>query len=692
MAISEMELVFPEAGFGELNFTDWPVEPPLATDLRLPLDIDLGFDAANRPDASEVANWFEQETIENIPTTHVPFMFAQGWTVPDDAPPVADGNSPPQYIWTLTRNTFKAEPALTNLLTNYTKHFNDARAATDRQYDDVVMLWSDTLLKTQSHLNRAAAGHNAYEVTLITTLSDIVSQIQTRAYTMLAGAGATFDEVVDALNTYVNELSRLGTGYDTYSAAMETILTTQSTSLSQFVSRAAALLTQLGSDYTTHDAAIADLESTEDSNLTSHVTAYEAKLDAMETAVSTVETQLLGLVDDAEAAYTEYRTEALSILTEMDTALSALSSGIDTQLDAMDAAIAGHEVTYDGLLALLTTDYDTHAGLTRGYLSDLGTTELARINELFDNLLASARQNLTDRGFYSSALVTQTDARVERERSEAITTLNDRLNREKVDHEHKLYAELTSVRDKSLAGEQYVHSLDDAAIKYRAEWTLRLHQQTVEFKKTVLDMRDNLRQAKNQFIAQEQGVRTSVFGWGQDARKAVADGKDQVYQLRQAVIRWKSDSEFKLAAELRSIRDATGDLYKTELDARNGADAFAAGIREKILTLLNGYIAQYASGLNTYAQTNLANGQFLANVRENVIADIMKARFQYTTGLTQAQAKQHELHKFQLDSRNNLATALFRFMGDRKWEKPELQEFAQMVLTVGQGADALAID
>jgi hypothetical protein len=101
---------------------------------------------------------------------------------------------------------------------------------------------------------------------------------------------------------------------------------------------------------------------------------------------------------------------------------------------------------------LLTSDYNTHAPVASAYLTGLGVTELARINEQFDNALAKNLQALTDRGLYSSAIATAITARIERERTEAIGALNDRLNREKWENQHRIYQQQTQMRGSILDG------------------------------------------------------------------------------------------------------------------------------------------------------------------------------------------------------------------------------------------------
>ena len=114
--------------------------------------------------------------------------------------------------------------------------------------------------------------------------------------------------------------------------------------------------------------------------------------------------------------------------------LGVYISDLDTYLDGIVTAIDGNRDD-------LTGDYDAHALLARGFLDDLGTTELARINEHFAATLSQQLSDLTDRGLYSSAVVTDITARNTRDKDEQIQALNDRLAREKLANQHQLYGQ-----------------------------------------------------------------------------------------------------------------------------------------------------------------------------------------------------------------------------------------------------------
>ena len=93
---------------------------------------------------------------------------------------------------------------------------------------------------------------------------------------------------------------------------------------------------------------------------------------------------------------------------------------LSTLMDAVDAQIAAANAAAVNISPLAT---------------NLGAAELVRINEQFDNLNATNAQQLASRGFYSSAMVVQAQARVERERNLAILELHDRINREQIEIE-----------------------------------------------------------------------------------------------------------------------------------------------------------------------------------------------------------------------------------------------------------------
>lgn len=800
-----------------------------------------------------VAGWFKQNQQITVPSRDLGWHLAQGWI--QVGAPVDDPNNPPEKIYTLTKDVLDSTAVLADLISDYTTAFNEGREANDQRYDDLVVMYNDTLLKTHKHLNRAAAANNSYETLFLTSLSTIISQTDYYLNAMKVGALETFDQAGAALNEFAATLTKLGTGYDAYAAAVATVLADQGSALDQFTGRTTTLLANLGDDYTTLNGVLDDIVSDVASDLSSyatsftsklnelagnvattqghlltlvgeveslldghasdvsghiaaygskldelesnvnadvddivavieeaesvletyrnqmasHISAYEIQMDKLDANVTAVEATFATIVSAAYTAYQTYRTELLSLTASSESELSNLKSDVSGLLTELNTTLATHSATYQGIVDLFASDWTTHAATTRALLVDLGTSELDRINEQFDNLLVRNRQMLMSRGLYKSALTPIIDAQVERERAMAIADLNDRLAREQVEHEHRLYGEHANVRDRQAQGEQYLFSLRDMAIKYRAQWSERLYLQAVGLYQTIGVIHGSIRDANQFAISQESQIEDRLHGWRQEAVKAIADGKERVFQIRgllhdahqrilgqesqirvqfhgwkqdaariaaegldrvqqvrkalfdaqqsavgqemqirdqlhnwtqegvvrvaegmeriqqfrDASSRWQAQVEASLADFQRAIHGMSLDVYGRELSGQFDASKFSVSVRESILDRLNGFIASYADGVSKYASTTLDAGKFLASVRQAAIADHLKTRFQYCSGLNDANAAQVKMYQYQLDTRNNLAVALFGFMERRTDEYPDINRMGELAMGLG---------
>jgi len=132
--------------------------------------------------------------------------------------------------------------------------------------------------------------------------------------------------------------------------------------------------------------------------------------------------------------YAAHETDYLATLNDYITEVDGLLDASQAQLDNMEP------------------DYTFHASDSPNFLIGLGATELARINEEFAAQLDAQLQQLTDKGFYSSPLVSDITERNARDRDEQIQQLNDRLNREKLENEHRLYEQKVAMRSRILDG------------------------------------------------------------------------------------------------------------------------------------------------------------------------------------------------------------------------------------------------
>ncbi len=137
---------------------------------------------------------------------------------------------------------------------------------------------------------------------------------------------------------------------------------------------------------------------------------------------------------------------------QQDAALGVYITDLNNFSEEIDALI---EANRDGLIQ----DYPVHADLTKEFLTDLGTTELARINAAFAATLSVQLQDLITKGLYTSAAAADFTAKNTRDRDEQIQALNDRLMREKLANQHTLYGQRVSLaefRNKTIAAKMSV--------------------------------------------------------------------------------------------------------------------------------------------------------------------------------------------------------------------------------------------
>lgn len=118
--------------------------------------------------------------------------------------------------------------------------------------------------------------------------------------------------------------------------------------------------------------------------------------------------------------------------------------------------------TYEGLVELiissLDSDFTAYDTATAALMVDFGASELLRINTKFDAMIASQKSGLINRGMYSSTIWTTVEAGIERERSFAITDLNDKLNERKLTVEERAFRARVDIRTKILAARDRLHA------------------------------------------------------------------------------------------------------------------------------------------------------------------------------------------------------------------------------------------
>ncbi len=268
--------------------------------------------------------------------------------------------------------------------------------------------------------------------------------------------------------------------------------------------------------------------------------------------------KLVDLETNADATAETIET----LLADQSGYLSTFVTDFAAKLSALDSDYLAHLAEVLELLTRADESHIAHELVATGFLDDLGATELARINEQFVASLSTQIQDLAGRGLYSGAVGVDVRARNTRDRDEQIQALNDKLNREKFENQHRVYGQLQElIRWTAVSRDKLFEQLSQIATQYLA-WYDKKHGAEQDVSRAAV------------------AVRSTLLGQLQDAVKGILAGKTQYASLTMQNASTLADHQHKAIVEkmneyvarLQGGRDVTAEnqrLMAYQLDTRN---------------------------------------------------------------------------------------------------------------------------
>ena len=380
--------------------------------------------------------WWVNQTVTDVPESSVGWLVAQGWIITN----VSNNTSttPPTAYYTLTRKTMQNWAILEALMSDFSVAFNEGRQNNSNRYNDVVRIWTRALGGTIDQLELIGDNSNAWVELTVSNLTTCLAAVDASILECRSSVVSAWGTVEVVLNDFINQLANYLSNYSDQYARIYGTLVTQGTAVSTALSAISGWLTDMETALTTHQGYVTTVRGQQDSDLTSHISAYGVKLDAMLSELTTYRGEIDDLLTSADSAFTTYNGIITTTLNSISSDYTNLSNTIIGLLDTADSQFVTYASDTNALLTLLLSDFESHDTASRVLLTNLGTTELARITEQWDNSLSASKQDLLNRGWYSSGIVTNLETRNTREKNEAIGILNDRLAREQHENEHKL--------------------------------------------------------------------------------------------------------------------------------------------------------------------------------------------------------------------------------------------------------------
>lgn len=628
--------------------------------------------------------WFNSQTYTDIPEQLMGWYVAQGFEVSNirqDRTTV-----PPTNYYTVTKQGMQPLEVLLSLCNSYTVAANDARTANQVRYNQIVSNWTQMIDTSHEQFDAQTEEQNAQAGVYLADLDEYMSAIET----LIADNRAQIVIDAEAARVSLDEmevrLSDLETNAQDSAVSINTLLTEQETHLNGFISDYDTKLAELDTNFASHLANVLTQVASLDTVLDSHIAEYSQQFsilaDNYAAHAADIEDKLAGVTANVDT----YVADVAAILLTLESDYLTAEADLDAIKTQAGVLVANHASDYNEVLALLLTDYNSHASLARGFLTGLGATELARINEQFAASLSAQLQQLTNRGLFSSAMVTDITQRNHRDRDEQVQQLNDRLNREKLDNQHKLYEQQAAMRARTMDGQDRLHNVRQEVLRYQASLVTGIHGLLAESRNRVLGGKQAIFAAKDANAKYGVDVSSALYGRLQEVRQRTIDSVDRIYQLQDIFAKWENSESNRQYEQLQQIETQFLSSIERYFAAKQDVNRGEISQRDTLLTQLQGALSSLLSGKERYSSLLLQIASQLAEHKHRAIAERMNTAVQRLDGWKSIADQNRTLMAYQLDERNKLLVGLYSFVERREDVSPEWEQMTKMIAGLGDSA------
>lgn len=709
-----------------------------------------------RVDNPYLSVWWSTQTVSNVPENVMGWLVAQGWEVTgvrQDTRTV-----PPTNYFALTRDGMKPQETLLSLCNSYTVAANEARTANQGRYNQIVTNWTTMIDSSHDQFNAQISQQNAQAGIFFTDLDSYMTAIETLIADNQSQLALDATEAKTALQTMDLRLTELEDNADSNAVTINSLLAEQDASLQAYVTDYNARLAALQQDVIDHIETVLDEVSAIGTVLNDHVSNYAQQFNALLLDYNLHVNDIDALLANVEVNVGAYVTDVNTILNAMDADYQSVSTSLGTIRLTAGTLVDSHVLDYGAVLALLSSDYTaqaatiravvnflnpdyashatetrgitdslgfdytTHNGSTSGLLDGLGATEIARINEEAAAKLSVQMQMLVSKGLYMSTIPVDVTQRNWRDRDEQIQLHLDRLNREKLENQHKLYDQQRSVRSQTMDNEHRLYEQQRAMRSQIIDAEMRLYEQQLGMRARTLDGKSQLhtvqqevlryqaslisgvhallQDTRNRVLSGKQAifaakdanerlgieVQTRLYAQLQDVRQKTIESSDRIYQLRDIYAKFANNETHKLYEQLRQIKQQFVEAAERQLAAKQGVTRAEMSQRDILLQQLQASLTGILGGKERFSNLLMQNANMLSEHKHRAIVERMNTAAQRLDGWKFIADENRKLMMYQLDERNKLLIGLYSFVERRDDVGPSWQDAAKVVAALGDTA------
>ena len=422
------------------------------------------------------------------------------------------------------------------------------------------------------------------------------------------------------------------------------------------------------------------------------------------------------MADTELAAHT---TDYDTILDQLESDYTSIATELNAEITSSTNALTAHKADYSDEMSSLEPDYGQHVSTATSFLTGLGTTELARINEKFAASLAVQLQQLTDQGMYSSARAVDVKARNTRDKNEEIAALNDRLNREKWENQHRLYEQQTGMRtrlmegkdrlhgveqnlrqqfvgqitnryglqqsahDRTMAGQDRIHAVRQEIWRYQATQISGMYQQQQAVRERTLATKTAIYSLRDAHSRLNLATQTQLYEAGNTIKQRLIEEAARLNQLEQAITQWQAGQRDKLLAQIQEIETQNLAGLDKQHSAQQDVSRIAMGERDTLLAQLQDAVKAIIAGKERFSAMTMQNASTLAEHKHKAIIEKMNEFAARLEGSRYTQDADMKLMAYQLDEQNKLLIGLYGFVERRDDVGPKFEDLAKITASLG---------
>ena len=693
--------------------------------------------------------WWATQTVSQVPENLMGWLVAQGYEVTGITQDAT--TTPPTNYFALTREGLSPKLILLDLCNSYTRAANEARDANQGRYNDIVVNQTEMIWTSHQQFDAQTSEENAQAGVFMTDLDDYMTAIETLITDNQSQLVVDAAEAKVALEVMDTRLADLETNAAANADTIGTLLTEQDANLATYISDYNSQLADLDQNVVSHIGTVLAEVASLGTVLDSHIADYEQQFDSLSSNYNThltgIDTLLANVADNVNT----YVVDVNAILDLLDSDYQAVAADLEVIKTSAGTLVDDHAADYEVILDLLSGDYTTHAALTRsivnflttdytpyaeearsitdaiaidytshedaasGFLTGLGSTELARINEEFAARLATQMQMLVTKGLYTSMLPADVTERNQRDRDEQIQLLNDRLNREKfenqhklyeqqrgvrgqtldnenrlyeqqrairaqtIDNEHKLYEQQLGMRARTLDGENQLHSVRQEVLRYQASLINGVYALLQETRNRVLSGKQAIFSAKDATERLGIEVQSQLYAQLQDVRQRTIESADRIYQLRDVYAKWGNTETHKLYEQLQQVEQQFLEATGRQHTAKQEVTRSEMSQRDTLLQQLQSALTALLGGKERFSTILMQNASTLSEHKYKAITERMNTAVKRLDGWKSVADENRKLMAYQLDERNKLLIGLYSFVERRDDIGPTWSDMTKMI-------------